>query len=958
MSFIENIQKNGRQINVKVTILGITPIVLESDKVFKLDRLFEADFFRSSMTQIDGELKGRYDLTDKTIKVELGVSFGGSVYEYINFGEFIVKEHERIVGNTPEFDKTVFKAFDKMILFHKPYDVVELGITYPISVYNLLNSLATSVGLVLDNVSIVNGGLMVDEDKWTDVESVTYRNVLDEIAQVSGSTIIISGNKLKAKYVGSSLIDLYEENLRKIKIEEKYGGINIFNLTREPQHDNYVYPSDWETIPVEDRVELVFINNQIMDKSRSVFAPDLFNSVNGLEFYPFDADTTGLAFLEPMDAINVIDMNEVDHLSYVMHSRLVISSGLKETLKAVVPMYAKKEYVLVTDVKKERSRTEFLVDKLNGQISGVVSDVVDLEGQVSSNSAQLVIQAGQIATKVSQTDFNALGVRVGTAESTITQQAGQIATKVSQTDLNTQLSNYSTLTQTSNAIALEFGDTAKQTAMNGVSVLPQAWRNSLAGAVNPFIQFQQGSSAVVPSSSWGFSDGLNVIQFIGATFGRSNYIPHEPDAYYSIEATAYVDSGGGTLFIGLEFWEDIDVSTQVNNGTIYAITQPITTTPIVFPLLSGTIKGTTPEQRKSKYVRVRILTNWGSSGNMALNNIVVRKRGTATQMQGARYVFDGSKARFYGDGQEWYDGSGNLKVSFDTVNNRFVFKGQVEADTGLIGRFAISGNDLVYTSDLFNKDYDRSDLIKLQRLGLGLEPTTPYDLAVYDFDNSGTLGIFDLFTLDNFLTNGVALPTPRKRIRSIVRIGTSSGALTTQAQAENGSLGPVTTIRGEKITGDLVNANLIGAKAANISQISSDGISFSGVPSTNTRTLDDYEEGTWTPTVTRSGGVTLAYTNRVGKYTKIGNRVTVDAHIVFNVTNAGTGFWRVGNLPFVPSTTSLYRAGASTGNCSFGIDGGYCLDNDIALVMTSNGGLATTGSTGNATIIVSISYEV
>jgi len=136
MSFIENIQKNGRQINARVTILGTTPIVLESDEVFKLDRLFEADFFRSSMTQIDGELKGRYDLTDKIIKVELGVSFDGSGYEYINFGEFVVKEHERVVGNTPEFDKTVFKAFDKMILFHKPYDVVELGVTYPISVYN------------------------------------------------------------------------------------------------------------------------------------------------------------------------------------------------------------------------------------------------------------------------------------------------------------------------------------------------------------------------------------------------------------------------------------------------------------------------------------------------------------------------------------------------------------------------------------------------------------------------------------------------------------------------------------------------------------------------------------------------------------------------------------------------------------------------------------------------------
>ena len=34
----------------------------------------------------------------------------------------------------------------------------------------------------------------------------------------------------------------------------------------------------------------------------------------------------------------------------------------------------------------------------------------------------------------------------------------------------------------------------------------------------------------------------------------------------------------------------------------------------------------------------------------------------------------------------------------------------VNINTGTIGRFAISGNNLVYTSELFNKDYDQSDL--------------------------------------------------------------------------------------------------------------------------------------------------------------------------------------------------------------------------------------------------------
>ena len=146
-----------------------------------------------------------------------------------------------------------------------------------------------------------------------------------------------------------------------------------------------------------------------------------------------------------------------------------------------------------------------------------------------------------------------------------------------------------------------------------------------------------------------------------------------------------------------------------------------------------------------------------------------------------------------------------------TVNSRFkilsdgsmeatngTFNGSITATSGKIGRFDLNNNDLVYTSDLFNKDYDRSDLNKLHRVLLGLDPQTAYDLAVYDFNNSGTLSITDLVILDSYIQGISPLPTPLKRIRSIVRIGTNNGALITQAQAENGSLGPITTIRGEK----------------------------------------------------------------------------------------------------------------------------------------------------------------
>ena len=53
--------------------------------------------------------------------------------------------------------------------------------------------------------------------------------------------------------------------------------------------------------------------------------------------------------------------------------------------------------------------------------------------------------------------------------------------------------------------------------------------------------------------------------------------------------------------------------------------------------------------------------------------------------------------------------------------------------------------------------------------------------------------------------------------------------------------------------------------------------------SANANTLDDYEEGTWTPGVA-SAGYTLAGSS--GIYTKIGRQVTVIGYVAFSAVNA------------------------------------------------------------------------
>jgi len=83
------------------------------------------------------------------------------------------------------------------------------------------------------------------------------------------------------------------------------------------------------------------------------------------------------------------------------------------------------------------------------------------------------------------------------------------------------------------------------------------------------------------------------------------------------------------------------------------------------------------------------------------------------------------------------------------------------------------------------------------------------------------------------------------------------------------------------------------------------GIQFPAtqVASAGANTLDDYEEGTWTPTDASGAGLTL--TTQYSKYTKIGNMVYVCAEITYPST-ADASRVQIGGLPFTSLATMAY----------------------------------------------------
>ena len=96
------------------------------------------------------------------------------------------------------------------------------------------------------------------------------------------------------------------------------------------------------------------------------------------------------------------------------------------------------------------------------------------------------------------------------------------------------------------------------------------------------------------------------------------------------------------------------------------------------------------------------------------------------------------------------------------------------------------------------------------------------------------------------------------------------------------------------------------------------GISFPATQSASTdaNTLDDYEEGTWTPVVSRTTTEpTVSYNFRNGNYVKVGRMVTLYCSLQINtVSAAGSGINRITGLPFTYALGSFQSAGSISYN--------------------------------------------
>lgn len=110
---------------------------------------------------------------------------------------------------------------------------------------------------------------------------------------------------------------------------------------------------------------------------------------------------------------------------------------------------------------------------------------------------------------------------------------------------------------------------------------------------------------------------------------------------------------------------------------------------------------------------------------------------------------------------------------------------------------------------------------------------------------------------------------------------------------------------------------------------SNGGIVFNNSSAVVNSTLNDYETGTWTPTVTALVGSITSYTSS-GSYVKVGKLVMLQFSFSITVAGTGSGVVIITNLPFQSGGINA-SAGIMRENAVVGINGGLAFANATTL---------------------------
>lgn len=523
--FRNALKTNGKLID---TIISDGTNEYIKQNIISIDYSYKADLFKSFMRQCDVELLGDYNLKDSQLNIQFGVKQSvNDGYEYIEFGNFIVKEQEYILNTK----STKLECYDLMLQSMIPYD---LELTYPITVGDYLQAICDRLGWNLADTTFINSNKEILEEKYDN--TYTFRDVLDEIARTSLSLIGFKyDNQLHVIYP-TETNEIIDFNLRKFSVNDKYGVVNSLVLARTPQEDN-IFRQDEDSIAENGLTEIKIENNQIMDKDRDAFIDDMFNYINGFEYYPFQFESFGICYLEIGDRFTIVDpLTGISYSTILLSDNIQITQGLNEIAASNIPSATTTDYSKASKTNRAINQTKLQVDKQNQTIEGLVSTV---EAN-TTNISNLLITSSGFQQQVSEiySNINDLNNDIINNLNILQQQIVNNTTLIEQksTEVNTTISATGGNNKVRNSVGYKG---------------TEFWELSEGATVNT-VQDNDTESATISGSKFVLSSGI-----------MSSYFNNIIDSNYVI-SFKYKHSGGSTP-------NEVNVNFYINDENYFSL---------------------------------------------------------------------------------------------------------------------------------------------------------------------------------------------------------------------------------------------------------------------------------------------------------------------------------------------------------------------------------------------------
>lgn len=334
-------------------------------------------------------------------------------YSYIDYGSYTVYSADF----SEENNSVTLTCYDKMLDAAVAYDI---EISSDTTVREYLKAICSRLGWTLADAPFTNENAVItaaaansylptvstDEDETdedidesiqveTAESSYTFRDVLDDIAEVIGGGLIFKADGLLypvypkiAEYNGETLT-LSVDNQESIIFDDQYGPINSVAIIDKATGDAATL-SDSDSITANGECRINIVDNPLLNANRPAFINGIFSRLSGLYYVAYDFNSYGFGYLEYADIFNIEDKKGNLKRGILLSDSVQFGLTVSETASAkAYSADSDTQYSIATPLDKIKVEVQKLT-KTSNVLSERVQEATNAIGLTTDGHAALV----------------------------------------------------------------------------------------------------------------------------------------------------------------------------------------------------------------------------------------------------------------------------------------------------------------------------------------------------------------------------------------------------------------------------------------------------------------------------------------------------------------------------------------------------------------------------------------